>query len=193
MTWLKAQEKGVLEDWIRHTKAPMLATLPDGEILWVNSAFEDLLGWTSVELVGKLTWTELTDDKEELQADLDLVEEVIAGVRHNYQLQKPYRTKNGAPKRVVIDVVRYPQVGEFGFFLVTVFPVDRGVEFAMGQLSEIRTMLLTLISQEPTGLTFAKVSAFSKERPIVAAIVAITLAVLLFGERVYEIAKLFLE
>jgi PAS domain S-box-containing protein len=193
VTWLKAQGQGVLEDWIRHTKAPMLATMPDGKILWVNSSFEDLLGWTSVELIGKLTWMELTDDKEELQADIDLVAEIVAGDRNNYQLQKPYKKKNGAPVRVVIDVVRYPQNGEFECFLVTVFPVDRGVEFAMGQLSEIRKMLLTLISQEPTGLTFAKVSTFSKERPIVAAIVATLLGVLLFGERVYEIVKLFLK
>lgn len=191
MAWLKEQKQGVLEEWLRHTKAPMLATLPSGEILWVNAAFEDLLNWTSVELVGKMTWKELTDNKEELKADIELAAECIAGTRHNYQLQKPYRTKNGPQKRVVIDVVRYPQTGEFEFFLVTVFPVDRGVEFAMAQLAEIRTMLVQLIGQQPSGLTFGKVTEFSKDRPLIAAAIATLLGVLLFGERVFEILKLF--
>lgn len=190
MTWLTKQPDTLLTEWLRHTKAPMLSTLPDGTILWCNDAFETLVGWTSVEMVGKLSWKDLTQDSDELAADIELAKETVAGRRTDYQLQKPYATKNGPPQRVVIDVVRYPQVGEFECFLVSVFPVDRGVEFAMGQLTEIRAMLLEMMAQRPTGLTFEKLVDFHKDRPVIAWTITLTLAALLFGNRVIEIVSL---
>lgn len=169
----------------------MLATLPSGEILWCNEAFENLLGWTNVELVGRLTWKDLTSDQEELSYDLALVQETVDGTRTDYQLQKEYRTKNGSPKRVVIDVLRYPTSGEFDCFLVAVCPVDHGVQFALNQLNEIRSLIIVLMDSQPTGLTFDKAIAFSKEHPVLASILGIIFSTLLFGERVVEIVKLF--
>ena len=189
--WLSQQSKEKLEHWVRHTKTPMLATLPDGSILWTNTAFETLLGYTKVELAGQKTWIELTKPDENLGYDRQMVEQVVAGTMTDYQLQKQYLTKSGSTKTVVIDVLRYPTIGPFECFLVAVVPVDRGVELAIGQLSEIRKLILKMIEKEPKGLTFDKLMGWTKEHPLVAAIIGTLFAFLLFGERVFEILKLF--
>ena len=188
--WLDEQPESKLKDWIKRTKTPMLASMPDGEILWCNGAFETMLGWSSVELVGKKSWKDLTES-DDLGFDMALVSQAIAGERTDYQLQKEYKTKNGSPKRVIIDVLRYPQHGEFDCFLVAACPLDNGVQFALTQIGEIRTLLIEMMERQPTGLTLDKAIAFAKEHPIAAAILATVFGVLLFGERVVEIIKLF--
>jgi PAS domain S-box-containing protein len=192
MGWIQKQPETLLVEWIRRTKSPMLATLPCGEILWCNRAFEDLLGYSSVELIGKKTWRELTADQADLQSDIELVNETVKGDRVDYQLQKPYMAKSGKAKECLIDVIRYPVVGDFECFLVTVFPLDDGLQYAMGQLAQIRTLIIELMERQPSGLTFEKVRTLSKEHPVGFYVVAILLATLLFGERVVEIAKLFM-
>ena len=191
MSWIENQSTSILIDWIRRTKSPMLATMPDGEILWVNRAFEELLGYSSVELVGKRTWKDLTADQMDLKSDLALVEETVSGVRIDYQLQKPYMTKSGKAKECLIDVSRYPSSGDFECFLVTCFPLDDGLQYAMGQLAQIRTLIIELMERQPTGLTIDKIRVISKENPISFYVVLTILGTLLFGERVVEIARLF--
>lgn len=188
--WLNKQPRETLDTWIRHTATPMLSTKPDGEILWVNGAFEGLLGYTSVELVGKKTWIELTKPDDDLDADRELVAETVSGKRVDYQLQKHYVSKSGTPQLVVIDVLRYPIEGEFQFFLVAVCPVERGIELAMTQLVEIRKLLIELMDVKPSGLTFDKAIQFSKDHPMIATFVGLLFAVLLFGNRVIEIFQM---
>lgn len=189
--WLSQQSKEKLEHWVRHTKTPMLATLPDGSILWTNAAFESLLGYAKVELAGQKTWIELTKPDENLGYDRQMVEQVVAGTMTDYQLQKQYLTKSGSTKTVVIDVLRYPLSGPFECFLVAVVPVDRGVELAVGQLAAIRKLILEMLEREPKGLTFDKLLAWSKDHPLASAIIGTLFAFLLFGERIFEILRLF--
>jgi len=73
---------------------------------------------------------------------------------------------------------------------VAVIPVDVGVEFALGQLAEIRKLLIEIMNREVSGLTFDKAVLFAKENPLIATIIGSVLSVLLFGERVLEIIKL---
>lgn len=196
MTWLAKQKDTLLRDWIRRTQTPMMATLPGGSILWCNSAFEDLLGWTSVELIDKKSWIDLTDNPDDLEADLTLSAEVVSGLRTAYQLHKPFRTKEGQPVRVVIDVIRFPQRGEFECFLVSAIPTDRGVHFALGQLTEIHSLMLEMIKQSDSCSTnecrpdridsfFSWVAA----KPVIGYPIIAFFAALLFGSRVVELLK----
>lgn len=169
----------------------MLATMPNGDILWANAAFENLLGYTSVELVGKKTWVELTKSGEDLLYDQQNVSELLSGNRTSYQLQKHYITKGGTFLPVVIDVLRYPVAGEFECFLVAVVPVDRGLELALSQVVEIRSLLVEMTEKAPSGLTVDKAISFAKEHPVAATVIGTLFGVLLFGERVIEILKLF--
>lgn len=189
--WLEKQPDAKLRNWLQRTKTPMIAALPEGEILWCNHSFEELLGWSSVELIGKMTWMELTANKEELEADQELVQQTVDGRRTDYQIHKAYRTKDGGPKRIIVDVLRYPQHNEFECFLISVFPVDRGEEFALGQLTSIRSLILELLDREPEGITADKVSDFVKAHPIASSIIAVVFGTLLFGERVVEVIQLF--
>ena len=187
MTWIEKQSESLLRSWLQQTKAPVLATLPNGDILWCNHAFECLLGYNNVELVGRKTWMDLTASSEELPVDVELMNEAIKGIREDYQLQKPYRTKSGKTVDVLIDVIRYPVNGEFECFLVTVFPLEDGLQFAMGQLSQIRALIIEIMAKQPQGLTMNKIHEFAKEHPFIAAILGLVLATLLFGERVLEV------
>ena len=189
--WIEKQGETKLQYWLTNTSVPMLAAMPDGEILWLNEAFEQLLGFSSVELIGRKTWKQLTAKEDELAYDIELVDEAVSGKRTDYQLQKQYKTKNGGTRSVVIDVVRYPQSGEFECFLVAACPLDHGVQFALVQLNEIRKLIMALIEHQPSGMTIDKAVAFAKDHPVVASVVVTFLSVMLFGERVLEILKLF--
>ena len=187
MAWIDEQPDSLLKSWLERTHAPMLATLPSGEILWVNASFEQLLGYTAPELVGRITWKQLTDDTDDLEADVALSQQTINGDRENYLLQKPYRTKHGPQKRVVIDVLRYPSHGEFECFLVTALPTDRGIEFAMGQLADLRELCLEIAANSQRGVTFESVAKVYEEHPVIVTIVGLVIGTLLFGDRVLEI------
>lgn len=189
--WLTKQKREVLEDWVRRTKTPMLSTLPDGTILWTNEAFERFLGYTSAELAGEKTWVELTRQDDDLEFDQQMVADVVAGHQTDYQLRKHYQQKSGQYRECVIDVMRYPLQGEFEFFLVAVVPVDVGVELAISQLGQIRKLILEMMSREPAGLTFNKFWGWATKNKLVASIIGVILAFLLFGERVFEILQLF--
>ncbi|MCC9655303.1 PAS domain S-box protein [Rhodopirellula halodulae] len=193
MSWLDKQTHGLAKEWIRNTAAAMLATKPDGEILWANNSFEKLLGYSSPELIGKLSWKDLTEDEEVLKSDEQLVLETINGERTSYQLHKRYRTRGGPSLSVIIDVLRYPIQGDFECFLVTVFPVNRNADFTLGQMEEFRKLLLEILQHQPSGLTFAKTWDWAKEHPIVASITGLLAAVFLFGERVLEIVAKVIE
>lgn len=197
MNWLSKQNNNTLKSWLTNTQAPMLATLPDGTILWANHAFESLLGYSAPELIGddksgSMTWMQLTEDAKDLAADLTLSDEAHSGQRSGYYMQKRYRAKDGSLKRVVIDVLRHPPYGEFECFLVTNIPVDRGIEFAMAELAIIRQLMTAVVetSGQPGGVRFVDIKSFYKESPLLAWFVTILFSGLLFGNRAIEIYQL---
>mgnify|MGYP003146890127 CR=1 FL=1 len=196
MPWLEQQNDRLLRQWLTNTQAPMICTRPEGDILWCNRAFEKMTGYTHAELVDKKTWIELTADESDLAADRAMVDELLEGLRTDYQMQKDYKHKNGPPVRVVIDVMRYPLRGEFECFLVTALPVGEAVQFALGELSSIRQVLvqiLELSNERNSEFTIrsSDVSAAIQAHPVISAVIATVLSVMLFGERVIEIIKMF--
>jgi PAS domain S-box-containing protein len=198
MSWINNKPEGLLRYWLTNTKAPMIASMPDGTILWVNRSFERMIGYVSAEIVGKLSWKDLTQDKDDLAADIAMMEELATGERTQYQLQKEYLTKHDKPVKVVIDVMRYPNgTQELECFLVTAIPIDEGLQFAMGELSAIREILLGLSAvmstpqQNKLVIGFDDIQSWYKNNPILSTSITIVIATLLFGERVIEILQSF--
>jgi PAS domain S-box-containing protein len=198
MSWINNKPEGLLRYWLTNTKAPMIASMPDGTILWVNRSFERMIGYVSAEIVGKLSWKDLTQDKDDLAADIAMMEELATGERTQYQLQKEYLTKHDKPVKVVIDVMRYPNGTEqLECFLVTAIPIDEGLQFAMGELSAIREILLGLSAvmstpqQNKLVIGFDDIQSWYKNNPLISTALTIVIATLLFGERVIEIIQAF--
>ena len=198
MSWINNKPEGLLRYWLTNTKAPMIASMPDGTILWVNRSFERMIGYVSAEIVGKLSWKDLTQDKDDLAADIAMMEELATGERTQYQLQKEYLTKHDKPVKVVIDVMRYPNgTQELECFLVTAVPIDEGLQFAMGELSAIREILLGLSAvmstpqQNKLVIGFDDIQSWYKNNPLISTALTIVIATLLFGERVIEIIQAF--
>ncbi|HCG00907.1 MAG TPA: hypothetical protein DEV93_10240, partial [Chloroflexi bacterium] len=78
----------------------------DGHYLEVNAAYEEMIGYTAAEL-RQMTFMDLTHP-EDLEDDLILFAEVVAGNRDSYQLEKRYLRKSGDViwVRISISVVR---------------------------------------------------------------------------------------
>lgn len=75
--------------------------------VWVNPAFERLVGYSVVELIGK-TWMEITEQKD-VGGDLASVRAVIEGKYSHYRMEKNYIHKRGGKIPVEIIVRRWPE------------------------------------------------------------------------------------
>ncbi len=67
---------------------------PDGKWLWVNQKLCDIVGYTREELLNK-NFRELTYP-EDLAADLEFLDDLMAGKRQTYELEKRYIRKDGS-------------------------------------------------------------------------------------------------
>ena len=68
---------------------------PDGTIRTANPAIARMLGYEAHELEG-MHFRELTPDSEDVESDEELLEELHAGTRDEYRLEKKYRRKDGS-------------------------------------------------------------------------------------------------
>ncbi|MFU8840328.1 MAG: ATP-binding protein [Nitriliruptoraceae bacterium] len=91
------------------TNAPIgmaISTL-DGPWVAVNPALCALFGYTEEELLGGLSFADLTHP-DDLPAELVLLDEMLAGARSTYALDKRYRCRDGSLvwTRTVVSLVR---------------------------------------------------------------------------------------
>ena len=75
---------------------------PDGRLLDANPALCEMLGRTATDLRSR-TWQELTHP-DDLALDESLVQDVLAGRRRRYRMQKRYITSSGEPVWAILSV-----------------------------------------------------------------------------------------
>lgn len=88
----------------------------------VNSAFAELLGYSKLELVGRLRWQDVThrDDIEVYEREAALMS---SGKQRDYKIQKRYLHKDGKHIYCVVQVSRIPEAGEFVHFVKQAHPM----------------------------------------------------------------------
>jgi PAS domain S-box-containing protein len=82
--------------------AGIAVSTPDGRFLQANAAYCQMLGYTEDEL-RELTFAALTHP-DDLILNLELRDELLAGQRHSFVMEKRYLKKNG-------DIVSPPRTG----------------------------------------------------------------------------------
>lgn len=187
--WLSKQPPETVKTWLRESSIPFLATLPDGAILWCNKAYEDLVGYSIVELE-RLDggWYTLTAKDDDAENDSEMALLVERGDRIDYHFRKEYRHKSGELKKVEIQVLRYPLQGDFKFFLVSVMPLDIGFSKVIEEVGTIRSLLIELADKPDA---YDKVSELVKKYPKATLMIIGGLLYLIFGPQVFELYKMF--
>lgn len=203
-TWIDDLPTPALRHWLQHTKTPLLATqltgqdgVNSGPILWANNAAEQLLEYTLQEFTranNPIGWPDITVDHGDLDTDIAMAKQVVAGTRHEYELFKQYRTKSGKIVPITIHVMRYPYSGEFECFFVTIRPLDGSAQQALNEIAELRGLVasgFTEISKVVAELNnrpseFDKMMESFDKRPKMWVAIILFVLFLMMGDKVFE-------
>jgi diguanylate cyclase (GGDEF)-like protein/PAS domain S-box-containing protein len=126
----------------------------DGRLLEVNGAFCRLVGYSDHEL-RSMTFQEITHP-DDLDADLALVGDLIAGRRRQYSLDKRYIRKDGGHVFVSLHVVLAGDAGTPPYLIAQVLDVteerrrEEELRFLVDELSESNNMLDSAIRDAET-------------------------------------------
>lgn len=85
---------------------PLACVSIDNKFIWVNEAFERLVGYSVSELITK-TWIDITEQKD-VGGDLASVQSVVNGEIKSYNMSKNYVHKRGNLLPVELSVYRFP-------------------------------------------------------------------------------------
>ncbi len=148
--WFDELPIDVFRTWTHNANVPLLISGKDGDIYWVNTAFEEWSGYTVGELRA-LGWKRLSKQDESLDADIAAMKEVVDGYRTEYTVQKYYIPKGDKPQAGELSAVRYPPSGEIQFFLCTWHPLKNGTaaafDLAVRHISEVDKSVALLTQQ----------------------------------------------
>ena len=196
--WIENQSESA-RHWLKGSACPMLASKADGSILWANEAAERLLGYSLAELVTTaespgLSWEDLTMDRADLRADQLMVKSLIHGDRHDYTLQKSYRSKRGDPLPSVIHVLRWPPLGDVDCFLVTLTPLRKASDAVLKELARMREAIAAMNASPVAARSefwpmLAKAGVWANENKLAAAALVLWLSALIAGDRVIVVAE----
>lgn len=117
----KPDDKELFAVLFEHNPVAISYVGPDHKFIRVNRSCEELLGYSAGELAN-MTFTEITA-AQDLQADLDNVESLKAGVFSRYRMQKHYIRKDGTTIECALHVFRYPDSGNFLHFISIIIPL----------------------------------------------------------------------
>jgi PAS domain S-box-containing protein len=146
ITALNTQVTAMAERWRSvFEKSAIGVALSDvnGRFLVVNRAYENVLGYTQEEL-RKLSFFDITPE-EFRESNRALSAELWAGSREQYQLEKPYRRKDGSLTWVRLHASLVPSVGStprFALALCEDISERKRVEEALHQSEEQVRLIL---------------------------------------------------
>ena len=131
--WQEACER------VRH---PLACVGTDHTFVWVNTAFERLVGYSVAELAD-MTWMDITDQAD-VGGDLASVKSVIDGRIPQYTITKRYRHKHGRLIPIELSVWRFPSntVENLVCFIVEAAPETASTQ----QLVDLRRELTETIN-----------------------------------------------
>lgn len=138
----------VPDDWWKEAcevvHHPMACVGMDNKFIWVNSAFENLTGYSHAELLEK-TWMDITV-QEDVGGDLASVAGIINGNDEKYTISKRYRHKHGKDVPVALTVWRFPrEIGQaMACFIVEAYPENASVLELEKLRNEMHTEVINL-------------------------------------------------
>lgn len=94
----------------------------DGRFLWVNPALEEILEYTSVELL-EMRWQDLTHPAD-TKADEAMIKALLSTERAQYSMTKRYITKTGRVIWISLTVSEIKEDGKFWCFASQIAPLE---------------------------------------------------------------------
>lgn len=211
MSFIRNQELELFLTWIENNEIPMLISGPKGEIYWCNKSFEDFSGYSNWEII-KTTWEKFSLNDENLEADREMIKQCISGERPNYSIKKQFAPKNEKPIWADVHVCRFPAVGEFKFFLVTIVPIKNGSSAALNlainslnsfceKIESYKTEVVAMEDkivkrvsevarpQNETEQIFLSVGRLAFKYPKIAGIIALSMLIMILGNQTFEVIK----
>src|SRR5271170_6485437 len=126
----------------------------NGHFLAVNRAYEKMLGYTEEELC-KLTFLEITEE-DYRDTNWELVSELLAGNRQQFQIEKQYRHKDGTLRWVSNNVSLVPGTESVPRFIMALsedITQRKQAESALRKSEEKNRILLRINNAIITSLT----------------------------------------
>ena len=139
-----------------HASIGMALTTFDGRFELVNPALCRILGFSEKELLGR-SFQEISHP-DELPRTLELLDELVAGKREAYQVEKRYFHKRGSPVWVRVDVTLSRSPDGRPRHLIAQIQDISDSKRAEEQLREAHTMLSTLVSAAPQAIVAVDLS-----------------------------------
>ena len=148
---------------VEFAKHPMGFVGEDSRFVWVNPAYEALLGYSLIEL-RDMSWEDITV-QHDIGGDRDSVKAVLRGEIQEYTMAKRYKHKFGHKIPVILSVIRFPRVvGEpFACFIVEAAPVPASTM----EVEELRKQMTNELEGQKAAAELAKSVTESVKRRLV--------------------------
>lgn len=104
----------------------------DDKFVWVNTAWEKLCGYPAAALVGVKRWQDITV-AEDIGADQQSTEAIKNSEKDRYYDEKEYIGPLGDRRGVGLWVVKHPEFGPQGGYLVFGKPLDPGATYELAE------------------------------------------------------------
>lgn len=119
----EGEANALIEIFMNDLPVPLSQVGEDGTFVRTNQALQTLLGYTAEELAG-MKFHDVTEEPDDLEADIEASDRVRSGDLESYRMEKTYHRKNGTGIYCALYVFRFPVRGRFRFFVSCILPLS---------------------------------------------------------------------